>query len=283
MTTTTVPDRTNRTVHANGIDVHYVEAGSPDLPDLLLLHGGLISTNPIWDATPLSYGTYVDDLAQRFHVVAPDARGCGRTGRTDARLSVSLLADDVAALIGALGLDRPTVAGFSLGGTVATVLAIRHAGITGAIVNDSGYDVFDPDAPVFELGRMVFGGSADATTADPDATAAAFAGDPHMAGVFELMRVDQDGPGGPGWRDYLASYYEVLTTWPGYSFADLAAIDVPTLVLVGDRDSFCSVEDGVRAYRGLTDGQLAVVPGTDHVITAEKIALTAAAAGLRRH
>ena len=78
------PTRT-ATVHANGIEIHYVEAGSPDPPDLVLLHGGLVSTNPLWDATPVSYGAHLAALAQRFHVVAPDQRGSGRTGHPAAR------------------------------------------------------------------------------------------------------------------------------------------------------------------------------------------------------
>ena len=47
----------------------------------------------------------------------------------------------------------------------------------------------------------------------------------------------------------------------------LHAIPAPTLILVGDRDEFCSVEEGVRAYRTLPQGELAVVPNTGHIIT----------------
>jgi len=42
-----------RSVPANGIDIHYIEAG--DGEPLLLLHGGMVSTNPIWAPTPVSY------------------------------------------------------------------------------------------------------------------------------------------------------------------------------------------------------------------------------------
>ena len=43
----------SRSVNANGIDIHYVEAGEGE--PLVLLHGGLVSTNPIWAGTPFSY------------------------------------------------------------------------------------------------------------------------------------------------------------------------------------------------------------------------------------
>ena len=44
-------------------------------------------------------------------------------------------------------------------------------------------------------------------------------------------------------------------------------IAVPTLVMAGDRDDFCSCEDGVTTYRSLRDGELAILPNTGHVIT----------------
>lgn len=275
MTTSTTP--TTALVHANGVDLHYVEAGSPDSPDLLLLHGGLVSTSEVWDRTPISYGPYLDGLAERFHVIAPDVRGSGRSGSGDARLSISLLADDAAAIIEELGLRRPAVAGFSLGGMIATVLGIRHPGVASAIVNDAGYDTLDPDAPSLAMLRQAFGGSPEATAADPDAAAAFFAADPEMAPLFELMRADQDAAGGPGsWRGYLERFFDSASTWPGFGYADLAAIDVPALVLVGDRDHFCPVEQGATTYRHLDRGELAVLPNTGHEITPEKIAMTSA-------
>jgi len=270
--TTTTTERSTGTVRANGIDIHYVEAGSPDLPDLVLLHGGLVSTSPVWDPTPFSYGTHLDLLAGRFHVIAPDQRTSGRTGHSGGQLSLSLLADDVAALIEALHLDRPAVAGFSLGGMIAAVLAIRHPGTIRALVTDAGCDVFDPDSPSFPTMRRIFGGSEEATQADPDAVEAFFGQDPNMQGFLTLMKADQDAGGGPGhWRTYLKHFFEVGRHWPGYGFADFAAIEVPTLVLGGDRDDQSPVEDCVLAYRHLPDAELAIMPGTSHEITAAKV------------
>jgi pimeloyl-ACP methyl ester carboxylesterase len=60
---------------------------------------------------------------------------------------------------------------------------------------------------------------------------------------------------------------------PGYTFEDFGKITAPTLILVGDRDDFCTLDDGVTAYRQLTHGEIAVLPGTGHVITPAKIEL----------
>jgi len=89
-----------------------------------------------------------------------------------------------------------------------------------------------------------------------------------MQGVFELMKADEDsGQGKDHWREYLRPGFHLLTQPPGYIMQDLGAITAPTLILVGDRDEVCSVEEGVRAYRALTVGEFAVVPNTSHIIT----------------
>jgi pimeloyl-ACP methyl ester carboxylesterase len=54
----------------------------------------------------------------------------------------------------------------------------------------------------------------------------------------------------------------------------------PTLILVGDRDPFCTVEEGTICYRALPNGELAVLPNTGHLIDA--VAVHAAVEFLRR-
>ena len=96
-----------------------------------------------------------------------------------------------------------------------------------------------------------------------------------MRAVFELMKSDQDGGQGAGyWKTYLSRSFERITKSPGYTFEDLRRITVPTLILTGDRDQFCSVEEGVTAYRMLQDGELAVLPDTGHLITPAVIETT---------
>jgi len=106
-----------RTVHANGIDIHYLEQGEGD--PLVLLHGGVVSTNPLWTGVPIAYASHMEALAAHFRVIAPDTRGGGRTRHGGGPMTFDVLADDVAALIEALGLERPAVAGFSEGGITA--------------------------------------------------------------------------------------------------------------------------------------------------------------------
>ena len=260
---------TENFVRANDIDIHYIDTGTTDNPTLVLLHGGLVSTSEIWEPTPISYASYLRRLAEQFHIIAPDARGSAMTSYPSGPVSMSMLADDVAALIDALGLDRPAVAGFSEGGQVALLLGIRHPDSTGALVCDSGYDVLNPDAPAFAMLPALLGGLPHV---DPDVVEQSFGHDPQMAEVFALMKADQDAARGEGyWRTYVRRTIERWSHWPGYGYADLAKITVPTLIMVGDRDHFCSAEEGTVAFRNLGYGQLAVIPNIGHAISDGKI------------
>ena len=91
------------------------------------------------------------------------------------------------------------------------------------------------------------------------------------------MKRDQDSGQGEGhWRTYLRLCWDRCTQpalWR-YTYADLAEITVPTLILVGDRDDFCTVEQAVTAYRQLRDGELAILPGHGHYIPPAAIQTT---------
>jgi pimeloyl-ACP methyl ester carboxylesterase len=277
---TTKTERGGTYVHANGIDIHYVEAGAGE--PLLLLHGGVVSTGPLWAGHPFAYVDHMQTLAARFRVIAPDTRGAGATVHGDGAVSFALLADDVLALIEALDLDRPMICGFSEGGITATVLGIRSPDSVRAIVNHAGYDVFNPQAPTFAMLRMMLGGSPEATEADPDVAERSFGASEEMRATFELLKADHDDAQGPGyWRTYLRSVFPRLSRSPGYTFDDLRSVTAPTLVLTGDRDHFCSVEEGVTAYRMLQHGELAVLANHGHVIT--PAAVNATIEFLERH
>jgi pimeloyl-ACP methyl ester carboxylesterase len=232
----------------------------------------MVSANPIWAPTPVSYAAYMQTLAHQYRVIAPDTRGCGRTVHDGDTVTFDQLADDVLALADALDLDQPLIAGFSEGGVTATIAAIRNPGRFRAIVNDAGYDMFNPEAASFATMRQILGGSPAATEADPAAFAQMMTSSEPMRPMFELLKADEDGGQGEGhWVEYLRLAFHRTTQPPGYTFEDLAKISAPTLILVGDRDDYCTLDDGVAAYRQLAHGEIAVLPGTGHIITPAKV------------
>jgi pimeloyl-ACP methyl ester carboxylesterase len=89
----------------------------------VLVHGGL--------GSGVEWSPVILLLADQFRVITPDSRGHGRSTNPSGQLSFPTLADDLAALIAALELDRPVVAGWSDGGQVTLELAVRHPGAAG--------------------------------------------------------------------------------------------------------------------------------------------------------
>ena len=108
----------------NGIKLYYEVHGTGH--PLILLHGGLGATS--------MFGPNLPALAKGRQVIAVDLQGHGRTADIDRPISAELMAGDIAALIKHLGLDRPDVMGYSLGGGVAFFTAVRYPELVGKLV-----------------------------------------------------------------------------------------------------------------------------------------------------
>src|SRR5207245_3858511 len=113
---TTDTKATGKYAKVNGINLYYQTHGSGR--PLILLHGGLMSSE--------TFGPVLPQLSERHQVIAPDLQGHGRTAYIDRPLDVRLMADDIAALIDHLELDKPDVVGYSLGGGVALQTAVKY-------------------------------------------------------------------------------------------------------------------------------------------------------------
>jgi pimeloyl-ACP methyl ester carboxylesterase len=111
-------------VELNGLNLYYETHGSG--APLVLLHGGLGSGE--------MFGPVLAALTDHHTVILPDLQGHGRTADIERPLDVRLMAGDVAALIDHLGLDKPDVVGYSLGGGVALQVAIHHPEKVGRLV-----------------------------------------------------------------------------------------------------------------------------------------------------
>jgi pimeloyl-ACP methyl ester carboxylesterase len=122
-----------RSVEVNGTTLYYEEHGGG--APLILIHGGLASGSQ-WEPV-------VSQLANGFRVITPDSRGHGRSTNPAGELSYAVIADDIVALIAALGLQQPVVGGWSDGGQVTLELGARHPGAAKALIVGAAYPDFD--------------------------------------------------------------------------------------------------------------------------------------------
>lgn len=106
-------------------DVGYREVGegSP-----IVLVTGYLASMDNWAPS------FVDALAAHHRVVVFDNAGVGETAPLPGTLTITGMADQTSALISALGLHRPAVLGWSMGGMIAQALAVRHPGQVGSLV-----------------------------------------------------------------------------------------------------------------------------------------------------
>jgi pimeloyl-ACP methyl ester carboxylesterase len=121
---TTEAKGTGQYAEVNGINLYFETHGAG--PPMILLHGGLGSGEMFGPILPL--------LTDRHQVVAVDLQGHGRTADIDRPMDIRLMADDIAALIDYLDLDRPDLVGYSLGGGVALQTAAKYPAKAGRLV-----------------------------------------------------------------------------------------------------------------------------------------------------
>lgn len=131
--TATSPRALLHTVKVDGVHVFYREAGAPDAPVLLLLHGFPASSHMFRELIPR--------LAGRYRVIAPDMPGFGFTEVPSDReytYTFEALTRTMAAFIETLGLKRYALYVFDYGAPVGFRLALAHPGQVSAIVSQNG-------------------------------------------------------------------------------------------------------------------------------------------------
>jgi pimeloyl-ACP methyl ester carboxylesterase len=119
-----------RTADVDGFEVFYREAGPARGPKLLLLHGFPSASHMFRDLIPL--------LGGRFHIVAPDLPGFGKSGMPDRGLSFDRIADIIDRFTEVVGFDRYAVYVFDYGAPTGFRLAVKHPDRITAIISQNG-------------------------------------------------------------------------------------------------------------------------------------------------
>jgi pimeloyl-ACP methyl ester carboxylesterase len=226
-----------------GLEMYYEIHGTGK--PLVVLPGGLMTIGMMGQVLP--------SLAKTRQVIAVELQAHGHTADIDRALTYEQMADDTAALIKHLGLERADVFGFSVGGGVALQTSIRHPEVVRKLVVVSAPCKSDGVYPEIHAFEASF---------NPDA---AFLSQMREAYV-SIAPKPQDWPRlVTKMRQLLAEHFD----WA----QDVAAIQAPTLIVVGDADTvrpahavemFGLLGGGKAdsALGNLSNAQLTVLPGT---------------------
>ena len=224
---------------ANGLRVAFHVEGSG--PPLVLLHGA--SSTGLDD-----FAAQLPRFARSFRCYLPDARGhAGTRWDPAAGLRYGDLAVDLDAFADACDLGTFHLLGFSMGAATALLYAIRRPDRLRTLI-------LVGTSPDLEPRTRVIRHLADVARID--------AQDPAWAAALARRHDPVQGAG--AWRRLMPAIVEMVEHQPVVSAADLRRVEVPTLVVVGDRDPFVPVPQAWQLSRQLPGSRLAVIPGAGH-------------------
>ncbi|MCC6984484.1 MAG: alpha/beta hydrolase [Bauldia sp.] len=241
-------------VEVNGMQMYYEVSGEGD--PLIVLHGAYMNIPTMGDIIPR--------LAETHRVYALEFQGHGRTTDIDRPITYPNLADDVAAFMDAVGIERADVFGYSMGSAAALQLAIRHPEKVDQLIAASvAYDVSGWQPAFIEM--------------IPTMSREMFVGTPMEDGYRELAANPE---GFPELVDKLIALEKEPMAWE----EDVRGLTTPILIIAGDAD-VSTLEHNVALFRLLGGGEmgdmgvplpasrLAVLPATSHTAVITQVDL----------
>ena len=245
-----MPNAAPRTGFApvNGLNMYYEIHGTGQ--PLVLLHGA-------FSGIGTSFGTALPGLATTRQVIGVELQAHGRTADIDPPLRIEHMADDTAALLRHLGIERADIFGYSMGASVGLALGIRHPELVRKLVFASATYNLDGIQPGLLEGL-------DGLRVED------------MAGTPWQEEYARIAPHPENWPRLIERYKDMnkhLVEWPSDA---IRSIKAPVLIVIGDSD-LTVPEHAVEMFRllgggvfgdtpaGLPNSRLAVLPGTSHV------------------
>ena len=251
---------------SDGVRIHFEEAGTGH--PLIFVHefGGDLRS---WEAQ-------VRWFARSYRCIRFNARGYPPSDvpEDEALYGHEQAADDIAAVMGALGLSRAHVVGLSMGGYATLQFGMRHPRLASALV------VAGAGSGAPRAHRVDFRAQADAL-----AERLLREGSPAVARDMGLSatRVQLLEKDPLGWAEFVEQFathsargsamtlrrYQALRPSLFDHERELAALAIPTLLVVGDEDEPC-LETNLFLKRTMTAADLWVMPGTGHAVNLEE-------------
>jgi pimeloyl-ACP methyl ester carboxylesterase len=224
-------DSTNGYALVNGLNMYY-EIHGKGTP-LVLIHGGGSTIHT-------TFGRVIPFFAQTHQVIAVEMQAHGHTADIDRPLSFIQDADDIAALLKYLNIEKASVFGFSNGANTTLQFAIRYPEMTGKIIVASTF-YKKSGAPDWFWEMM---------------SKPTFEGMPQIY-KDEFLKINPD-------TNALHRMYERdvarMQAFPGIADEQMQSIKAPVLIIIGDRD-VVSAEHAVEMQQRLSNSRLAILPG----------------------
>jgi pimeloyl-ACP methyl ester carboxylesterase len=257
--TNTRSDTTKQSGYAtvNGLELYYEIHGTAhaDQAPLVLLHGAL-------SATGSSFGKMIPTLAQTRQVISFEQQAHGHTADIDRPLTIEQMAEDTAAALEQLGIEKADFLGYSMGSGIALQIALNHPELVNKLVLASVSYNLDGMHPGLIEGMEFL---------EPEM----LIGTPWHDEYLEIAPNPDDFP------NLIAKVKELnLHHIPSLTDAQVQQITAPTLLILGDSD-IIQPEHMVAMFRllgggvngdvaGMPTSQLAILPGTSHTMIVER-------------
>ncbi|MFT6955998.1 MAG: pimeloyl-ACP methyl ester carboxylesterase [Halieaceae bacterium] len=212
----------------NGIKMYYEVYGAGE--PMVLIHG---SGQDI-----AAMHNQIEHFAKSYKVLVADSRAHGKSGLGEGDLTYLQMADDWAALIQHLRMGPANIVGWSDGGNIGLRMAVDHPKV------------------VAKLATMGANLQPDESAVEPWAVAFVI----EASAQVDAMIADSDTS--QNWK-VQAEHLRLLREQPDMSLAELASIEIPVLIMAGDKDVI-RAEHSVLMFQHLPKAHLAIFPGDTH-------------------
>jgi pimeloyl-ACP methyl ester carboxylesterase len=243
-------------VEVDGLRIAYERVGSG--PPLVLLHGYVGDGATTWRRQ-------LDELSDEFTVIAWDAPGAGRSSDPPERFGLDGYADCLAGFAEQLGLDTACVAGLSFGGILALALQRRHSARSSSLILASAYAGWAGSLPP-EAAEERLRQSLALTDGGPGAFVDAL-----LPTMFSktMPRATMDEFRASMWAFHPRGFRAMARASAEDVRDVLPQVDVPTLLVYGDRDVRAPLTVAERLEAAISSSKLVVLPGAGHVCNVE--------------
>lgn len=249
-------------VKANNITINYDQQGSGD--PLILI--------PYLAADHACYAFQVADYARHFTCISLDLRGTGETDKPEGTYSTEILADDVAAFIQELGIDKAHIFGLSLGAATGMWLAAKYPDRVKSLSLHSGWTKTDPFIKTVVEGWQLM------------AKALGSVSDMVITGIFPWCFTPELYADKPDYIQSLAEFVRSRPAQPVDAFlqqsnaviahdveTQLGRITAPTQITFGRYDTVTSTRFADRMKSNISGSELLIFEGCAHAQIYEKV------------